>query len=330
MQTAPVPPDEEARLRAIRSKGLVYSPSEVRFDRVTRLAQRHFNVATVLFTVAFEDILWFKSVQGLNSCSTARDTSFCGHVVAHGEPMIIENALDDLRFSDNPLVTGFPKIRFYAGVPVRDEDGVLIGTLCLIDSSPRRFDATDLRDLQDFAFLLQAELQRGHTSPLVSAFIENHTERQRELLIDPISGTWNKTAMAELLTAHKANASNSAAGLPLIIARMSEYDHLSQRFGSERVLDFTKFVAGVLRDFSPAEAVIGMVAPDAFLLICPGLGPTDTVKLASALSEKFRNTLLETHGIQALIDVVLSQTTLQGKALRADSLNTIDHLIQGA
>ena len=101
---------------------------------------------------------WFKARCGLDATETSRDISFCGHAILGGGTFVIENALEDTRFSDNPLVTGAPYIRFYAGAPLASDDGFKLGTLCIIDDQPRTFDSKDIDLLESFAEMVECEL----------------------------------------------------------------------------------------------------------------------------------------------------------------------------
>src|ERR1700758_2406537 len=111
----PEPLDESRRLGALRSLRLLDSAVEERFDCLTRLASQLFGVPTALVSLVDENRQWFKSAQGIDAAETPRDVSFCTHAIASGEPLIVEDAHRDTRFADNPLVTGAPHIRFYAG-----------------------------------------------------------------------------------------------------------------------------------------------------------------------------------------------------------------------
>ena len=137
MRTPEKPEDEAERLRALTDLNVLDTDAEERFDRYTRLACRLFGVPIALVSLVDEHRQWFKSRQGLAAGETSRDISFCGHAILQSDTYIIENALEDERFSDNPLVTGDPKIRFYAGHPLRSPCGAALGTLCLIDRLPR-------------------------------------------------------------------------------------------------------------------------------------------------------------------------------------------------
>jgi GAF domain-containing protein len=153
-----IPEDEAERLAILRSIQLLDTPPEERFDRFTRLAARVFDVPISLLTFVDEDRQWFKSRVGLPLPETSRNTSFCAHAILEDSPLVVPDALQDERFEMNPLVTGDPRIRFYAGVPLKIS-GQAVGTLCLIDTRPRSLSKGELDSLQDFGSLLEKELQ---------------------------------------------------------------------------------------------------------------------------------------------------------------------------
>ena len=143
MQKPDAPSDETQRLRALRSLQILDTLEEERFDRITRLARRMFDVPIALVSLVDEDRQWFKSRQGLDACESGRDVSFCGHAILHERALVVPDSLEDARFMDNPLVAGPPHIRFYAGHPVHAPDGSRVGTLCIIDHVPRDLSAED-------------------------------------------------------------------------------------------------------------------------------------------------------------------------------------------
>ena len=158
MKKPDIPQDEGVRLKALRSLDVLDTPSEERFDRLTRLAKRMFDVPIALVSLVDENRQWFKSCIGLNVSETPRDISFCGHAILDNEIFIIPDAIKDERFSDNPLVLNEPYIRFYAGCPLRYLDGSMLGTLCIIDTQPRVLNEEDLDALKDLAELAEHEL----------------------------------------------------------------------------------------------------------------------------------------------------------------------------
>jgi diguanylate cyclase (GGDEF)-like protein len=153
-----IPQDEQARLETLRSLGILDSPPEERFDRLTRMAKRLFGVPIALVSLVDENRQWFKSCFGLGVSETSRDISFCGHAILGNDLFIIPDTLQDSRFEDNPLVLNDPYIRFYAGCPLRGPNGRKLGTLCIIDRQPRSLGKDDLEALIDLAAMVEREL----------------------------------------------------------------------------------------------------------------------------------------------------------------------------
>ena len=158
MQEPTQPVNESERLAALRSLGLLDSPPEQRFNRITRTAARIFDVPIALVSLVDAERQWFKSRYGLHAGETPRSVSFCGHAILQDGALVIEDALLDARFADNPLVTGVPHVRFYAGQPLTGAGGAKLGTLCLLDHAPRKFSAHDRLTLADMAGWVEREL----------------------------------------------------------------------------------------------------------------------------------------------------------------------------
>lgn len=155
---APAPTkNEKSRLAALHALRILDTEPEERFDRVTRLATKLFNVPIALVSLVDKDRQWFKSSIGLDVKETPKEYSFCGHAIHQSNILIVEDTLQDKRFSDNPLVLGSPYIRFYAGQPITSPCGENIGTLCIIDTKSRTLSAEDIISLTDLAALVSDE-----------------------------------------------------------------------------------------------------------------------------------------------------------------------------
>jgi diguanylate cyclase (GGDEF)-like protein/PAS domain S-box-containing protein len=154
---------ETSRLAALTALDLLDTRPEPRFDRFTRLAAMTFGVPIALITLVDDKRQWFKSRCGLEVEQTPRDIAFCGHTVAQREMLVVEDAAADERFADSPLVKGEPHIRFYAGQPLYC-DGQAVGTLCVIDRNPRRFDDQQRQCLRDLADLVEVELNHARVT----------------------------------------------------------------------------------------------------------------------------------------------------------------------
>ena len=133
----PLPRNETDRLRALRSNKNLYTKPDERFDELTQLAAIICGVPISLITLVDADRQWFKSKVGLDIQETPRAQAFCTHAIMQPEMFVVPDAAEDARFSKNPLVTGDPHIRFYAGAPLATQDGHLLGTMCVLDRQPR-------------------------------------------------------------------------------------------------------------------------------------------------------------------------------------------------
>jgi GAF domain-containing protein len=157
MPAAPLPPNETERIATLHALNILDTPPEERFDRLTRITRGAFHVPVAVVSMVDTGRQWFKSSGGLAVCETSRDVSFCAHAILGEDILYVENATKDERFSDNPTVTGDPKIRFYAGCPLR-VNNFKMGTLCLIDKKPRAFTEEDRQLLRDLAAIVEQEL----------------------------------------------------------------------------------------------------------------------------------------------------------------------------
>jgi serine/threonine-protein kinase len=155
----PIPSDEETRLALLRACKIMYTPQEQAFDDVAQLAADLCGAEIALITLVDADYQWFKAKVGTEHVGTPRDLSFCGHCIARAEPLIVEDTRLDPRFADNPLVTGDPFIRFYAGVPLEVDAGSSIGALSVADRAPRTLTPRQLAALRRLAQQVARELR---------------------------------------------------------------------------------------------------------------------------------------------------------------------------
>ena len=137
----PSPQNETDRLRALRSYKILDTKPEERFDELTQLAAIICGVPISLITLIDADRQWFKSKVGLEISETPRAQAFCTHAIMQPQMFEVPDAAEDARFAANPLVTGNPNIRFYAGAPLATSDGHLLGTMCVLDRKPRTLSA---------------------------------------------------------------------------------------------------------------------------------------------------------------------------------------------
>ena len=162
MKIPALPDNEQERLAELTRYEILDTPVEPAFDALTKLAAHMLQVPIALVSLVDADRQWFKSRYGIELTETHRDISFCGHVVSDDAPLVVEDASKDERFADNPLVQGQPGIRFYAGFPLRTSQGLVLGTLCVMDKRTQRLNQADLEHLELLArqAVDQLELRR--------------------------------------------------------------------------------------------------------------------------------------------------------------------------
>lgn len=154
----PLPANENARLAALNELALLDTPNELAFDRVTRLVTILLNVPNAAVTLIDANRQWFKSQVGLDISETPRDIAFCAHTIVKAAPLIVHDARLDARFAQNPFVTQANGLRFYVGIPLTNSQGLVLGSLCALDNSPRALSDEELGMLQVLADILIDEI----------------------------------------------------------------------------------------------------------------------------------------------------------------------------
>jgi PAS domain S-box-containing protein len=202
MLEPPLPPDEERRLQVLLDLNLLDTAPEERFDRITRMAARLFDVPVALVGLLDAKRNWFKSRVGVAEREEARQVTLCAHAILQDGTMVVEDTLDDERYVDNPFVAS-GQVRFYAGVPLAAPDGSKVGTLCLIDRVPRRFDDEQRALLRDLAAMVANEFAADELRRALAR--QRDAERwQRALLEHLPEGVLMLDETAEVLAANPA------------------------------------------------------------------------------------------------------------------------------
>lgn len=319
----PRPQTELRRLASLDKLGIMYTPAEERYDRITRLAMRLFGVPIALVSLIDERCQWFKSAQGLETAETPREISFCGHTILVEETFVVEDAANDVRFSDNPLVTGEPYVRFYAGHPVHASDGEPVGSLCIIDRIAREFGESERETLRDLAMLVEAELQREELHESRRLWLEERDEILRKVLLDGLTRTWSRDAILQLLEPEIARA---ARGTPLTVAMIDVdlFKIVNDTHGhpvGDRVLTeiATRIRAGV-RDFD----LVGRLGGEEFLVIIGNCRIEEAHIVCERVRAKIASKPVETSAGPLTVTVSI------GLAEYGQTLNTIEGLLAAA
>ena len=244
---------EDERMHALHALNILDTQPEERFDRLTRLARRLFDVPIALVSLVDSNRQWFKSCQGLAITETPRDVSFCAHAILSDQILMIPDAGSDERFQDNPLVTGEPKIRFYAGCPLKVGNGSNVGTLCLLDTRPRVLDAEERGLLRDLASMAEQEI-----AALQLASIDDLTQ---------LSNRRGFEALAEHALSMCKRMGTPAS---LLFFDLDQFKRINDTFGhaegDRALVAFAQVLRRVLREMD----VIGRLGGDEFVALLLG------------------------------------------------------------
>ena len=163
----PIPLNEHARLELLRQYNILDTAAEPAFDEIAARAAEVCQTPISLLTFVDRDRVWFKSNTGLELPEIPRDASFCAHAICQDELYVTPDMLADERFSQNPLVTQKPHLRFYAGMPLLSPEGLVLGTLCVIDRKPRELTPEQTDELKELAqgAVLLLEIRRAAGRP---------------------------------------------------------------------------------------------------------------------------------------------------------------------
>lgn len=255
MFTPNTPHNEKVRQDALDATGLVDTAPTERFDRYTRLVQRLFKVPIALVSLVDRDRQWFKSRQGLAATETPRDISFCGHAILENELLVVENATMDQRFHDNPLVTGDPSIRFYAGCPIETDGGHKIGTLCLIDNQPRKFSDEDKEALRDIGAMVSDEL-----ATIRLASIDDLTDLSNRR-------SFNMLADQALKVASRHNHDSS-----LVMIDLDGFKEINDQLGHETGDEALRKFADLMRVVFRESDIMARIGGDEFCVLLTETG----------------------------------------------------------
>jgi len=262
------PVNEAARVQALYGLNLLDSAPEERFDRLTRLARRLFNVPIALVTLVDKDRQWFKSCVGLDATETPRDVSFCGHAILKDELLLVPDARQDVRFHDNPLVIGDPNIRFYAGYPLTVPNGNKMGTLCLIDTKPRELDDEERDLLRDLAGMAEQELMAVQMASM-----------------DELTLLSNRRGFM-MLAQHALDAC-ARMGKPatLLFFDLNDFKQINDLYGHAEGDSALKTFADVLRIAFRESDVVGRLGGDEFVALLTGSSHIETTAIMARLKE---------------------------------------------
>ncbi|MBA2665952.1 MAG: sensor domain-containing diguanylate cyclase [Trueperaceae bacterium] len=294
---------EDARLAALRGFGVLDTPPEAAFDRITGLLADVLDVPISLLTLVDAERIWFKSVVGIAEREVDRAPGFCDTAIRMTGAYVIEDALTAPRARRNPLVTGELGVRFYAGAPLRTSDGYTIGMLAALDLRPRRLEARELRVLEQLADVamehlqLRREVRQAAASKeaveraylkLSEGFEETVQQRTAELAHqaqhDHLTGLPNRVLLEERLERALASATRHGRALAVLFVDLDGFKHVNDTFGHTAGDHLLQQVASRLLASLRSSDTLARVSGDEFVVLIPEVKrPDDARDVALAL-----------------------------------------------
>jgi diguanylate cyclase (GGDEF)-like protein len=278
------------KIANIHSLDLFYTPLEERFERITRLARRALQVPVAAISLLNEDKQWFKSAAGWGISELPRDEAICNLTVAGGDQLLtIADTTSDPRVSSLPIVASAPRFRSYAGYPLVDENGVVIGTFCVFDLRTREFSTADKQTMLDLAALAQRELLSDRLTSAQAALTSKLGLARREALMDPLTHLWNRRGASVLLKGALANADQRGTPLALALLDLDTFKRVNDNHGHQTGDEVLRRVASRLLSSVRGDDAICRIGGDEFLVI---MADTD-VAIATRVAERIRQAITD-------------------------------------
>jgi diguanylate cyclase (GGDEF)-like protein len=293
--SAPIPADEAKRLAALREYQILDTDAEAAFDEITHLAAFVCGTPMTMVTLVDQHRQWFKSKIGTDADETPRDVAFCAHAILQDDAFVVSDAQEDARFAKNPLVTGDPHIRFYAGVPLTNPEGYNLGTLCVIDRTPRELSDEQVEALRILGRQVMAQIElrkqirKLNITIAEKRVIEDELRRSREKLLalsitDELTGLHNRRAFNERLDESIRLATRHGFPLSLLIVDVDHFKGYNDTFGHPAGDEVLKTLASQAKQLFRTTDFVARIGGEEFAVILPNTDADGGVRAA----EKFR------------------------------------------
>jgi diguanylate cyclase (GGDEF)-like protein len=292
----PVPENEAQRLAALESTGLLDTPEDEAFDSLARVARNLTGAPIALISLIDHSRQWFLSHLGLPERETSRSMAFCAHAILQTGLMEVPDALEDERFRDNPLVQGNPRLRYYAGVPLVLDSGEALGTLCVLDTVPRRLDEAQRDAIKTLARSVVGEIElRRRVLTLEQEIERRHAAEARIMHLatrDPLTGLPNRTVLRDRLEHEVHQAARRGGTVAAMFIDLDRFKLVNDTLGHDVGDEFLMVVAQRLSSTLREADTVARLGGDEFAAILPDMHSDAEAllvahKLLRALAEPF-------------------------------------------
>ncbi|MDH5773612.1 MAG: GAF domain-containing sensor histidine kinase, partial [Nitrospirota bacterium] len=311
MQVAAIPDNEQARIQALLQYEILDTEAEAVYDDFVKLASYICHTPIALISLVDPTRQWFKAKVGCAAPETSRDMAFCAHAILQTDVLVVPDTLTDQRFVDNPLVTGDPHIRFYAGAPLLTPEGFAIGTLCAIDDEPRMLSLEQITALQALARQVVAQLELRRLTKELQQLVESKNKLFHIVSHDlrsPFNGilAFSQTLAEEAETLSREDIQEFSQ---TVLTSAEQVMHLI-----DNLLQCTRFELGTL-DYQPTSVAIDTVVMNVVMLLKGNATQKniDLVYQANPSAEVFADSTMLHSIVQNLVGNALKFTPAEGR-----------------
>lgn len=309
-QPPAVPANEAERLVALEACGIMDTPPDERFDRLTRLAKRFYSADIAFLGFIDEQQQWMKSMtaEGLEPSIDRRKT-VCQLMLATGKPLIVPDFRADPTFDGHPVVPNIP-LRFYAGVPILLSPDLVIGSLCVMRQQPGTEHDFDIEPLQDLAAIVGDEIEMGRLN----------TELTVQSRMDALTGLANRRSFDEALLRAESRCRRTGEPLSLLMIDIDHFkllnDKLGHQAGDEALQKVGAVLAGV---FHRKEDTVARYGGEEFAAILPASSPEGALKMAEKIRSELRAAEI-VHPTRGIVSISVGVSTQTGRAIEREKL----------
>jgi diguanylate cyclase (GGDEF)-like protein len=301
---------------ALEAYHVLDTPRDPLFDHMTELAAQICDAPMALISLVDRHRQWFKSCLGVSGISeTPRELSFCTHAIRGQDVMEVSDTLQDERFSRNPLVTDYPCFRFYAGMPLRNDEGLALGTICVLDRQPRTLNEAQRQALSRLSRLVVALLEQRKTDQKLAYLAQ----------FDTLTGLPNRYLLRDRMTQSMAQAKRSGKLMTVLVLNLDDFKLISNSHGhavGDRLLEE---VAQRLLFCTRAGDTVSRLVGDEFGVVLSDIGRPEE---AAQVAQKFLGALVRPFPLENGAEVYLSASL--GIALFPADGRDADELLKNA
>jgi diguanylate cyclase (GGDEF)-like protein len=280
--------DEEARLAALRRYEIRDTVESKPFQRIVDLVQHIMGVPMAAVTLIDADTQWFRAQRGLPRSETPRAEAFCDYTIAQHGPFAVSDARDDLRFADNPMVTGAPHIRSYLGVPLTTPDGYNVGSLCAIDNEPRHFDRS------------QGEIMKKLAEIVVEQF-----ELQQIAKQDSMTGALTRRGFFAEVEKEFQRAGRYDRPSALVVIDVDHFKSINDRYGHPAGDAVLVSIANACMATMRKSDIFGRIGGEEFGLLLPETEAEEARLAAERIRAMVESTIIQVGGTEVRATVSL-------------------------